>query len=133
MKVNIRTREGTEGMLKKTKFFYITCHVELLPEEARLYPDCGTTVSELTPVYEYRGDEQTDPIVMMLDDAVEGQAEVRVRSLGQLQECEQTIISRCLEVQLLLTRLQDFEVEKSYTVDLIERIKEAKEKEAAHG
>ena len=131
MKVHITTKEGTEGILKKKKVFTITCRIELLPEEARLFPDCGTTVHELTPVYRYEDDEQTIPIVMKLDDAVEGHARFEVKSLGQLQECEETIIERCLQVQILLNELQGFEIEKSYTVDLIERIKEAKE--AGHG
>jgi len=128
MKVEITTKEGTEGVFKKEKIFTIKCNIVLLPEEARLFPYCGTTVSDLTPVYEYQDDERTIPKTIPLKEAVEyTETILTVRSLGQLQECEETIIERCLQVQILLSRLQDFEIEKSYTVDLIERVKEAKE------
>lgn len=127
MKVHIETNERTSGLLKKTKEFYIKCNIELTPEEARLFPDCGTPVDELTPVYDYYDNEQERPKVIYLNPAVESESTLTVKSLGQLQECEATIIERCLQVQELLTSLQDFEIEKSYTVDLIERIKETKE------
>ena len=126
MKLHITTEEGTEGVLKKKKIFKITCHIVLTPEEARIFPDCGTTIDELTPVYEYLDKEETIPNVLRLRWAVEEQSILKVRSLGQLQECEEMIIERCLQVQQLLTELQNFEVEKSYTVDLIERIKDDK-------
>jgi len=131
MKVHITTKEGTEGVIKKKKVFFIGCKIEFTPEEARLFPDCGTPVTELTPIYEYVDKELEIPKVIRLSSAIKDYDTLQVRSLGQLQQCERMIIKRCLEVQERLIELQSFEVEKSYTVDLIERIRE--EKEASHG
>ena len=124
MKVHITTGEKTEGMLKKTKVYHIACRIELAPEEARVFPNCGTPIRELTPIYEYHDEAETRPKVIRLWKAVEDEDTLTVKSLGQLQQCENTILERCLDVQELLTHLQDFEVEKSYTVDLIEHLRE---------
>lgn len=120
MKVHIQTKEHVTSSLfggKKAEYT-ITCSIEFTPEEARIFPKCGTPVRELTPIYTYHDDARTQPVVMMLNHAVDGQATFSVPNLGQLQESERSIISRCLEVQELLTGLLDFEIEKSYVVDL---------------
>jgi len=125
MKVHIKTSEGTEGRLRKTKIYTLTCRISLTPDEARIFPDSGTTVTELT--HDYSDEGELPRRIIYLRNAVEEEAKIAVRSLGQLKECEDVIISRCMEVQASLNALQGFKIEKSYTVDLIELSAETEE------